>query len=288
MFPLAGGAIPGILSGISSLFGGDDGDYQQRLQADTQREFAQMGIRWRVEDAKAAGLHPLAAIGAAGASYSPTVVAGEPNFASRLGSLAEPLRQMGQNTKRAEVVTQTPMERELEALALRRAQLQNQLLEGQIASEWASVMGQPPQQTLPAVVAPARPATVRGPSGLPVAKPGAVRAVPSESISSAPGDFGLEAGASPGFKQFNIGKDWGMELPNTQLAEIMENMGIAGHVLMPGIMAARGTQQYIDTKASRKSAGPPYPSPAPNKKWFFNNVTGQWVLQTVGPASMYK
>lgn len=36
-----------------------------------QREFAQKGIQWRVEDAKAAGLHPLYAVGATGASYSP-------------------------------------------------------------------------------------------------------------------------------------------------------------------------------------------------------------------------
>lgn len=39
---------------------------------DQQREFAQMGIRWRVEDAKAAGLHPLYALGGSGATYSPS------------------------------------------------------------------------------------------------------------------------------------------------------------------------------------------------------------------------
>lgn len=42
-----------------------------------QREFAQMGIRWKVEDAKAAGLHPLAALGAQVSSPSPVSVGGE-------------------------------------------------------------------------------------------------------------------------------------------------------------------------------------------------------------------
>lgn len=42
-----------------------------RHQEAVQREFAQHGIRWRVEDAKAAGLHPLFALGGGGASYTP-------------------------------------------------------------------------------------------------------------------------------------------------------------------------------------------------------------------------
>ncbi len=42
-----------------------------REQMRLQKEFAQNGIQWRVADAKAAGLHPLYAIGASGASYTP-------------------------------------------------------------------------------------------------------------------------------------------------------------------------------------------------------------------------
>lgn len=58
-----------------------------------QREFAQMGIRWKVEDAKAAGLHPLAALGAQTTSFSPVSVGldkPETNF-----------RGMGQDLERA-------------------------------------------------------------------------------------------------------------------------------------------------------------------------------------------
>lgn len=42
-----------------------------REQMRLQKEFAQNGIQWRVDDAKKAGLHPLYAIGASGASYTP-------------------------------------------------------------------------------------------------------------------------------------------------------------------------------------------------------------------------
>lgn len=37
-----------------------------------QKEFAQNGVRWKVDDAKAAGLHPLAALSGSGAMFSPS------------------------------------------------------------------------------------------------------------------------------------------------------------------------------------------------------------------------
>lgn len=52
---------------------------QQKRQEDFQREFAQMGVRWRVADAKAAGLHPLAALGTSGASATPVPVSSVPD-----------------------------------------------------------------------------------------------------------------------------------------------------------------------------------------------------------------
>ena len=49
-----------------------------------QREFAQSGIQWKVADAKKAGLHPLAALGAQTASASPSYQAGDPGAAERV------------------------------------------------------------------------------------------------------------------------------------------------------------------------------------------------------------
>lgn len=45
---------------------------QAAQQAALQREFAQNSIQWRTADAKAAGLHPLYAMGASPTPYSPT------------------------------------------------------------------------------------------------------------------------------------------------------------------------------------------------------------------------
>lgn len=82
-----------------------------------QREFAQNGIRWRVEDAKAAGLHPLAALGAAGAMYSPSVTAGGGQYSVEQGrpggqpDIGASLSNMGQGLGRAVAATQTPAEK---------------------------------------------------------------------------------------------------------------------------------------------------------------------------------
>lgn len=52
----------------------DNANAQASRNADLQREFAQYGIRWRVEDAKAAGLHPMYALTGGGAAFSPNPI----------------------------------------------------------------------------------------------------------------------------------------------------------------------------------------------------------------------
>lgn len=74
------------------------------LNRDMQREFAQKGIRWKVEDARAAGLHPLAALGAQTSSFQPTFVG---------GGLGEGLAAAGQDISRAMDATRTADERRL-------------------------------------------------------------------------------------------------------------------------------------------------------------------------------
>jgi len=63
-----------IIGAATSLFGGSKNrsatSAANASNAALQREFAQNGIRWKVEDAKAAGIHPMYALGASGASAS--------------------------------------------------------------------------------------------------------------------------------------------------------------------------------------------------------------------------
>lgn len=99
-----------------------------RLNADNialQREFAQMGIRWRVADAQAAGIHPLAALGASSASFSPSFqMADPPPSKYRLGGTL--IDKMGQNITRAISATQTAQERVENELRLENMKLQNE------------------------------------------------------------------------------------------------------------------------------------------------------------------
>lgn len=66
--------LPAVISAGSQLAGGLIGAKQQKksmkMQLRAQKEFAQQGVRWRVADARAAGISPLAALGAA--THSPS------------------------------------------------------------------------------------------------------------------------------------------------------------------------------------------------------------------------
>lgn len=97
--------------------------------AEMQKTFAQKGIRWRVADANAAGIHPLYALGAQTHSFAPVSI-GDP--ASALGAV-------GQNIGSAIDATQTAPEKvdaytgALRQLQLTKGGLENELLAAQIA-----------------------------------------------------------------------------------------------------------------------------------------------------------
>lgn len=78
MEPVTMGAlIAGGAAIAGGLIGADSTDKTNARNEQLQRDFAQKGIQWRVADAKAAGIHPLAALGASVPSASPSFVAGD-------------------------------------------------------------------------------------------------------------------------------------------------------------------------------------------------------------------
>lgn len=142
MFDAILGAVTGPIGG---LIGGELDRQDQRGQEsrdrqqqdlinqrnyDMQKEFAQMGIRWRAEDARAAGLHPLAAIGAnvTGASPSYTMQASNPSRSN----YRETFGELGQNISRAINATATMEERAITRERIRGAQLDNTIKEIEI------------------------------------------------------------------------------------------------------------------------------------------------------------
>lgn len=125
--------LPAIAAGAEiagDLWGAHENRKSAREAADRnealQREFAQNGIRWRVEDAKRSGLHPLFALGANVPTASPVAVGDT--------SSGESFSRMGQSISRAIGATRTGQERLMATLSLDRAKLENELLRTQINS----------------------------------------------------------------------------------------------------------------------------------------------------------
>lgn len=144
MLPLIGGLAAGIGSALPSITGALGADADRKAQAKmnaanlkAQKEFAQMGVRWRVADAEAAGIHPLAALGAATPGFAPSF---------SVGGVSEErtMSDMGQNVSRAIQAGLTKEERfasKSQELQLENMGLQNDLLRGQVLSQQRSQLG---------------------------------------------------------------------------------------------------------------------------------------------------
>lgn len=102
-----GSIIGGAIGAVGSLIGGGINASNASAQMAMQREFSQNGIRWKVADAKAAGIHPLAALGAQTFSYNP-VMTGD-------NGVSEAMARMGQGVDRAAHAKALAEERALDA-----------------------------------------------------------------------------------------------------------------------------------------------------------------------------
>lgn len=111
---LISGAASLLGGGISAITGKQSGDREY----ERQKEFAQNGLRWKVADAKAAGIHPIFAVGANTATYSPQAAVGSDYGVSAAG----------QNISRAIEAGQTRRERE------EMADVQKRYYEAQISN----------------------------------------------------------------------------------------------------------------------------------------------------------
>lgn len=143
--------LSGIVGAAGKLAGGfmDRSTANAKIRSDAalaeqniklQKEFATKGIQWKVDDAKAAGVHPLFALGASTQSFSPVSVG-----SSSSGNMSETLGGAGQDIGRAINATMSSTDRKsasgkaAEALALERGTLENDLLRTQIASQAAKL-----------------------------------------------------------------------------------------------------------------------------------------------------
>ncbi len=105
------------------------------LNASLQREFAQTGVQWRAEDARKAGIHPLAALGANLPSASP-VYAGT-DMASYGQDISRAMDASRSSRQRTSAVSKTVRD-----LGIQRMGLENELLAARIAQ--IRTAGHPP------------------------------------------------------------------------------------------------------------------------------------------------
>lgn len=177
-----------------------------------QREFAQNGIRWKVNDARMAGIHPVYAIGASGASFSPMYSAGGESHDT---SSAEILSSVGQNVARAAFSTQTQAEKESTALHLQtqRANLEGQQIDNAIRlHQLQQIQGS-------GVPGPGSSFNVPGQTQSGVA----VQEKPFVRVKSAKGMPGTEAGASPGRGMYLTDDGTLVPVPSKDTKEAIED-----------------------------------------------------------------
>lgn len=162
------GSLGSLAGGISGLFGRGGGQsdptfggtMQQnwrnddmkfaREQFDFQKDMALNGLKYRMEDAKRSGIHPLFAVGAGAASAGPAISVGTPSVSSGGGDgsygpdMGVALQRMGQGIDRALSATATKEEKAMDeyearmrVLNIEGKQLENEATRASIASHYA-------------------------------------------------------------------------------------------------------------------------------------------------------
>lgn len=266
-----GNIIGAGIGAAASLIGGRMASRSQESQTAAniaqQREFAQHGIRWRVDDAREAGVHPLYALGAQTHSFQPSAIGGSP-----MGSA---LADAGQGIGDAIARTQTRSERsqvqqqaaQMGHLQLTRARLENQLIQQQILASQMALFNQYRSPPFPdaspggGTVMPGQgdaPLTMEHPRDI------------TRSLPTAPHQV---AGETPdvGFSRDQAGRL--LPMPTDQEhAEMLETITPARwywylrHYINP----------IIDRYGQTQHTAPPQQDPGPGMSWAWNWRHGGW------------
>lgn len=129
------GSILGAVGSVaSSLLGKSSADKQAEKQARLQKEFAQSGIQWKVEDAKKAGIHPLYALGANTISYQPQSIGGS---GLDLGAMGQNIGSAIDNTRSVGAKADA-LSTSLLATQIEGAKIDNEIKKTELASKIAT------------------------------------------------------------------------------------------------------------------------------------------------------
>lgn len=236
-----------------------------------QREFAKHGIRWRVKDAKAAGLHPVFALGGSLPSYQPSTTFGgddSPDY-----SLGRALADSGQAIGRAVATQETAQERA-------EGQARLAVLAAQVAKDEAMANyynSEAARRSSAVQVGPPFPGAIGSGAQLndiPVRSSyveshpltlDAVQPKAASLISSRSGDRSITAApAAPALSEYQVAPNFRMLLPQSEEG-VSEAMEVPWFV-WPAIIG-RNVQEYgmgwLHNAARMFFGGKTYPMPAP-------------------------
>lgn len=224
-------AVPAAVKAAGIL----SGQAEARKERERQTQFAQNSLQWKAEDARRAGLHPLAALGASGYQASPVHVGGQDwsGLGQDLGrAFLQNSDQAGRDAYARKELSQfdskrMSQENELRDMELEMARLRLRQMQQQVQTQALGYDIQPNQIT---AANPVLPSVAAGPAG-------------------------------PGFKATRIGNStW--DIGSSELSEWAEGAGLAGHALVPFWMweqaRARAMQERLDTDNAHRGKDPAY------------------------------
>lgn len=278
---IAGGLLGGVGSIVSSGMSGANAAAINQANYEHQKEFAQNGIRWKVADAKAAGLHPLAALGAQTSGYTPSAVVGDsPDFSF--------LRDIGQDVGRAIDAKSTAAERaankakidqgtnlELEGKSLdneyKRALIKGETQDQALKLANAAVRASWSQQLPPAMPSLARDGSVMSGQG-DATSPAGVEVKPAEIVVNDPQTRFAEAGSHPDTRWLRTATGGYQPVRSDAAQNALEDdvIGSARYETRNGLGNFSNDERFAPPRAYLPNGG------RDGHSWFYDFVNGEW------------
>lgn len=286
-----GGAIGGIAGGVAGLISGGQSSANaarlNQLNYEHQKEFAQNGIRWKVADAKAAGLHPLAALGASTAQYTPATAIGDSPDWSFLADAGQSIgRAVDAKRTQQERVEQQQKQDAAFALKAENQKAENDLIRAQTASiqqdmvlrqAKASEQAVRTQQQVPAMPSLGRDGSVIAGQG-DATSPAGIEAKPAEIVVNDPQTRTAEAGSHPD-KRWLRTSTGGYQPVRSEAAQNALEDDIVGsfrYDMRNGLANMANSQDNAPPRAFLPDGG------RGNYFWFWDGVLGEWYPVKVG------
>lgn len=282
-----GAAVGGVAGLISSGRSQANAAKLNQLNYEHQKEFAQNGIRWKVADAKAAGLHPLAALGASTAQYTPATAIGDSPDWSFLADAGQSIgRAVDAKRTQQERVEQQQKQDTAFALKAENQKAENDLIRAQTASiqqdmvlrqAKASEQAVRTQQQVPAMPSLGRDGSVIAGQG-DATSPAGIEAKPAEIVVNDPQTRTAEAGSHPD-KRWLRTSTGGYQPVRSEAAQNALEDDIVGsfrYDMRNGLANMANSQDNAPPRAFLPDGG------RGNYFWFWDGVLGEWYPVKVG------